>query len=176
MRLVHEQPVNAEFLERHRVVFLVRGRERFEFSFETFLGFFNFLHDAPIVRVGVFPFDLFQFLQLLLKETLLGFARKWDALETGVRDNDGIPIAGGDAAAKFPPVLRLEILFARDQDVRARIQHEQFAGELAEHVVGHGEHGLARQSQPFQFHRGSDLSVTSRSRLDGEILNHCSAS
>ena len=107
----------------------------------------------------MFPFDLFQFLQLLLEETLLGFARQRDALETGMRDDDGIPIAGGDAAEKFFPVLRLKILLARDEDVCARIQHEQFGRKLAEHVVGHGEHGLARQPQPLQFHRGGNHRV-----------------
>ena len=53
----------------------------------------------------------------------------------------------------FRRFLRLKILPTGDQDVRARIQCEQLGRELAEHVVGHGEHGLARQSQPFQFHR-----------------------
>jgi len=46
----------------------------------------------------MFPFDLFQFLQLLLEKPFLGFAGKRDALKTGVSDDDGIPIAGGDAA------------------------------------------------------------------------------
>ena len=107
VRLVYEDPVNAKFFEGQRVVFLVRGGEGFEFGLQPFFGFFQFLHQPPVVRVGVFPFDLFQFLQLLLEETLLGFAGQRDALETGVRDNDGIPIAGGDAAEKLLAVLRL---------------------------------------------------------------------
>ena len=76
-----------------------------------------------------------------------------------MRDNDGIPIAGGDAAEKFLAVLRLEILLARHEDVGARIQHEQFGGELAEHVIGNGEHGLARESQAFQLHRSGNHRV-----------------
>ena len=76
-----------------------------------------------------------------------------------MRDDDGIPIAGGDAAEKFLAVLRLKILLARHEDVCARIQHEQFGRELAEHVVGNGEHGLARQPQPFQLHRGGNHRV-----------------
>ena len=71
-------------------------------------------------------------------------------------------------ASQLPVAMRLksflrfcdlEILLARHEDVCARIQHEQFAGELAEHVIGHGEHGLARQAEPFQFHRGGNHRV-----------------
>ena len=74
VRLVHKEPVNAEFLKGQRVVFLVAGGKGFEFGFQTFFGLFQFLHQAPVVRVGVFPFDFFQFLQLLFEKTLLGFA------------------------------------------------------------------------------------------------------
>ena len=94
-----------------------------------------------------------------MKEPLLGFLGQRDSLKTGMRDDDGIPIAGGDAAEKFLPVLRFKILLARHEDVCARIQHEQFGRKLAEHVVGHGEHRLARQSQPLQLHRGGDHRV-----------------
>ena len=76
-----------------------------------------------------------------------------------MRDDDGIPIAGGDAAEQFFPVLRLEVFFARHEDVCSRIQHEQFGGELAEHVIGNGEHRLARQPQPLQLHRGGNHGV-----------------
>ena len=71
-------------------------------------------------------------------------------------------------ASQLPVAMRLKsffrfcdlkILLARHEDVCARIQHEQFGRKLAEHVVGHGEHGLARQPQPFQLHRGGDHRV-----------------
>ena len=74
MRLVHKQSVNAEFLKRQRVIFLVCRGEGFEFGFQSFFGLFEFLHQAPIIVVGMFPFDLFQFLQLLFEKTFLGFA------------------------------------------------------------------------------------------------------
>ena len=74
------------------------GGKGFEFGFQTFFRLFEFLHQAPVVRVGVFPFNFFQFLQLLFEKAFLGFTRQRDALEPGVRDDDGIPIASGDAA------------------------------------------------------------------------------
>ena len=83
----------------------------------------------------MFPPDHFQFVKLFLEKPLLRFTRKRDAFKPGVRDDDGIPIAGGDAAEKFLAVLRLEILLACGQDVCARIQRQQLGGELAEHVI-----------------------------------------
>ena len=56
-----------------------------------------------------------------------------------MRDDDGIPVAGGNAAEQFLAVLGLKIFLARHEDVRARIEHEQFGRELAEHVIGNGE-------------------------------------
>ena len=73
VRLVHKEPVNAEFLKSQRVVLFMTGGKCFEFGFQSFLGLFEFLHQSPIIIVCMFPFDLFQFIQLLLKETHLGF-------------------------------------------------------------------------------------------------------
>ena len=98
-------------------------------------------------------------MQLLLKEAPLSVFAQRNALKAGVRDDDGIPIAGGDAAEQLLAVLRLEIHFARDQDIRAVIKREQFGRELAEHVVGHGEHRLAGETKPLQFHRCCDSCV-----------------
>lgn len=70
--------------------------------------------------------DHLQLVKLFLEETLLRFARQRDALETGVRDDDSIPIARGDAAEKLLSALRLKILLACNQNVCARIQRQQF--------------------------------------------------
>ena len=76
-----------------------------------------------------------------------------------MRDDDGIPIAGGDAAEKFLAVLRLKILLAGGQDVCARIQRQQLGGELAEHVIGDDKHRLAGKAEPPRLHRGGDHRV-----------------
>ena len=74
-------------------------------------------------------------MKLLLEESFLRLPRQRDALETGVRDDDGIPLARGDSAEQLFPVLRLKVLLARNQDVRAGIQRQELGRELAEHVV-----------------------------------------
>ena len=148
LRFVHEQAIHAEFLESQRVVLLVLRGEGLQASLQSLLCPLDFLHQPAIRRVRVLAFDHFQLVKLFLEETFLRFACQRDAFETGVRDDDGIPIAGGDAAEQLLAVLRLEIYFARDQDVRAGIKREQFGRELAEHVVGHGEHRLAGETKP----------------------------
>ena len=153
MRLVHKQPVHAEFFKSQRVVFFVAGGEGFEFGFQPFLGLFNFLHQAPVVRVGVFAFNFFQFVQLLLEKA------SWVSRDSGMRSK---PECVTMTASQLPVAMRLKS-FLRfcasksslpgDEDVCARIQREQFGGKLAEHVIGNGKHRLAGQSQPLQFHR-----------------------
>ncbi len=159
MRLVHEQPVHAKFFKGQRVVFFVFGSQRLKFGFEPLLRLFKFFHQTAIGTVRVLALDHFQLVKLLLEKSFLGFAGKRDALKTGVSDDDGIPIAGGDAAEKFLAVLRLEILLAGGQDVCARIQRQQLGGELAEHVIGDDKHWLAGQAEPSRLHRGSDHGV-----------------
>ena len=86
----------------------------------------------------------------------------WDSgnlLEAGMGDDDGIPVARGDAAHQGLALLLLEILLGGHEDVRAGIERQQFGGELAEHVVGHGEQGLPGQAQAFQLHRCRDHGV-----------------
>ena len=107
----------------------------------------------------MFAHRFFQFIQLLLEKPKLGFLGQRNALKARMRDDHRVPISRGDAAEKFPAVFGFKVFLAGDQDVRARIQDEQLGRELAEHVIGHGEHGFASQPQPFQLHRGGDHRV-----------------
>ncbi len=163
LRLVHKKAVHAQFLERQRIVFPLFGGEGLQAGFQSLFCALKFLHEPPIAGVCVLQPDDFQLVQLLLEEPALGVLAQWNTLEAGVRDDDGVPIAGGNPAEQLLSVLRLEIHFARDQDVRALIKREQFGRELAEHVIGHGEHRFAGETKPLQFHRGGDHRV----RLSG---------
>jgi hypothetical protein len=75
MGLVHKQPVHAKFLKCQRVVFFSwLATKGFEFGFQPFLGLFNLLHDAPVVRARFCSrFHFFQFIQLFPEKTNLGF-------------------------------------------------------------------------------------------------------
>ena len=158
MRLVHEQAVHAEFLKGQRVVFLCSAAS-LKFGFEAFS-----LPSPVLSRAAGWnesacsPLDHFQLVKLLLEESFLRVR------ESGMRSKpecvtmtaSQLPVA---MRLKASSGLRLEILFAGDQDVRAGIQCQQFGRELAEHVIGNGEHRFAGEAQPFQFHRGGDHCV-----------------
>ena len=163
MRLVDEQAVHAEFLERQCIVFPVLGGECLQPGFQPLFRALKFFHQPPIAVVRVLKPDDFQLVQLFLEEPALSVLAQWNTLEAGVCDDNSVPIAGGDAAEQFLAVFRLEIFLTRDQDVRPGIKGEQFGRELAKHVVGHGEERLAGQTEPLQFHRGGDHRV----RLSG---------
>ncbi len=91
-----------------------------------------------------------------------------------MRDDDGIPISGGDSAEKLLAVLRLEILLAGGQDVRARIQRQQLGGKLAKHVIGDNKHRFAGQAEPPRLHRGGDHRVSfARTNNMGEQRVRC---
>ena len=103
--LVHEHPIHAEFLESQRVVFFVFSGERLQTGHQTFLGAFKLLYKATIRCARVFPANHLQLVQLFLEEPALRILGEGNPLEAGVRDDDGIPIPGGDPAEKFLPVL-----------------------------------------------------------------------
>ena len=46
------------------------------------------------------------------------------------------------------------------EEVCAGIERQEFRGKLSQHVVGDDEQGLARQTQPLQFHRGGHHRVS----------------
>ncbi len=88
MRLVHEQTINAQFFKGQGIIFLVRGGEGFQFGLQSLLRFFQFFHQAPVLRVGMFAPDFFQFLHLLPEKAHLGFLRERNAFKAGMRDDD----------------------------------------------------------------------------------------
>jgi len=81
VRLVHQQPVHAKFLQRSACcLFFMLGSQRLKFGFKPLLGFFKFLHQTAIGTVRVFPPDHFQLVKLLLEKPFPGVSR-----ESGMR-------------------------------------------------------------------------------------------
>ena len=101
-------------------------------------------------------FDHLQLVKLFLEEPFLRVLRQRNALETGVCDDDGVPIPRRDAAEQLLAIRRLEVLLAGDEDVRAWIERQQLSRELAKHVVWHGEQWLSRKAEALQLHRRCD--------------------
>ena len=132
------------------------GGEGLQPGLQPFLRAFKLLYQPAIGTIGVLAFDHLQLVKLFLEEPLLRVLGERDALEARVCDDDGVPIPGGDAAEELLSILGLKILFARNQDIRARIQRQQFGRELAKHVIGDDKQRLAGEAKPLQLHRGGD--------------------
>ena len=76
-----------------------------------------------------------------------------------MRDDHRVPVAGGNPAEQPCAFARLEVFLAGNENVRGRIQREQFRRELREHVIGHDEHRFRRQPEPLQLDSGCDHRV-----------------
>ena len=93
---------------------------------------------------------------MLLEELFLRFTGHGDFLKAGVRDDHGIPVAGGDATHERLALGLLKIDLRRHENVGARVKRQQFGRELAEHVIGHDEQRFPGKAEPLQLHRGGD--------------------
>jgi len=151
MCLVHKEPVNAEFFKRKCVVLFFAGRKQFQSGFQFFLGGFQLLHGAPVVAV---PFDLaqraIQVVGWLWKKSRRYFS------DIGIFSKPEwvtmicVPISRCDAAHQTRAACAFQNLpWSPPKMFRARIKHEQFGSELAEHMVRHGEHRLAASPSRF---------------------------
>ena len=84
----------------------------------------------------------------------LTLRRKGNPFELGLADDDCIVIARCNPCAELFPVVLLEILFRRDQDVRAGIQMQKFVRPLEGQMVRHNDHGFPAQAETFALHGG----------------------
>ena len=88
------------------------------------------------------------------RNSLLVLPRHADPLEAGVRDDDRVPVAGGDLGGQsLAPVLR-EVLLAGDEQLGVRVELQELAGELLEQVVGDDEQRLLDQPRLLHLHGG----------------------
>ena len=148
---IDEQPVDAEFLEGQRVVLLVPRRQELRVA-------------PPAVSCALSSSFTIRRLSSFARCSRMAISNSWIcSLKkcSWVSSDSGIlskPEWVTMTASQLPVamrlkscrrVLRLEILLARHENVCARIEHEQFGGELAEHVIGHGEQGL--RASPSRF-------------------------
>ena len=113
-----------EFLKRQYVVLPIVCGQFFELGFEPFLFPLQHFHRSRAVLLSLLFNRQCQFTQLSFEKLLLGRARHGNLLETGVGNDDRIPVPSGDAAHQRFALLLLKIVLSRNENVRARIQRE----------------------------------------------------
>ena len=148
MCLVHEQAVNAQFLERDHIVSR-RIQQLLELGLKRFLGTLHGLNGKALT-VGVFQlaYALGYFVNLVLQKPLLPLLGHGDLLKLAVANDYSVVVAGGYAGAEFLTVGLLEAFLRRDEDIRGGIEPEELARPLLGEVVRDNEYGLAAKSEP----------------------------
>ena len=129
MGLVHENPVNTQFLEGDNVILSALVIELFQSLLNAFSAAFHLLHGKIVAVVALqLPNAVQNFLLLLLQNELLPLLGHGDLLKLAVADDDGIVVAGGDPGAEPFPVFGFKILFGGNQNIGGRIQLQVFCG------------------------------------------------
>ena len=71
-----------------------------------------------------------------------------DALERRAGHDDRVPVAGGAAGHEGTAPFAFEVFALRREEFGLRVELEELAAELFEHVVGHHDRGLVHQAKP----------------------------
>jgi len=118
MRLVHKEPVNAEFFNVSGCPFFHR-QKHFQFGFQFLLGGFELLHRAPLSLSPFISRNAFSNSSSWLWKSRVGIFRITEFFQIQNGDDDGVPISRCDAAHQFAALVLFKILLGRRQNVRA---------------------------------------------------------
>ena len=140
-------------LESDHVIFTALVVELGQPCLQRFPGTLHLLDRVAfrLLRLGLF--DSFQdFLNLALQNSLLALHAHGDFLKLRVPDNDSVIVPGGNAAAKFLPVLGFKVFFRSNQDIGAGIELEPLRRPLLGDVVRHYDQRLGAKAQALHLH------------------------
>ena len=131
MCLVHEQPIDTQFLKCHNIVFATLIVKFIQLGLQHFSGAFHLL-DGKVVPTALLQItDAVQDLaQLFLQNGSLPFQRHRDFFQLGMPDNDGIIIAGGNPTTEFLAVFGLKVFLCGHQNIGRWVKLEILGGPL----------------------------------------------
>ena len=131
MRLVHKQPVYAEFLKGDNVVFAALVVQFFQLQFQILFQLLHLL-DGESLRPLLFRLDdsLRDFVNLFLQYCRLFLPAQRDFFKLRVTDDNGVIVARGDSGAEPLAIVRFKVPLCRNQDICCRIKLQKFACPL----------------------------------------------
>ena len=136
MRFIDIQPVNAELLKSHYVVFAFPGQELVQLCFKGFLGAFQLFDGKTLTAAGFdFRYTIGDFVNLFLKQTLLSLLRNRNTLELTVADYHSVIIPGRYPCTKLLAVSLFKVLLGGNKDVCRRIEAKELRRPLFCEVV-----------------------------------------
>ena len=126
--------IHAQLIEDQASVFFLLGQQIFQLLLPRRLLLLKCLGDIPAER-GLVDQQLLVLLDLLAEEALLEVAAHADPLEARLRDDDRVPVAGGDLRRQNLATLLGEVFLASHQELRIGVKLHELAAELFQHVV-----------------------------------------
>jgi hypothetical protein len=153
--LVAEHEVDARLLEGGAVVLLVGGGELSVARLEAGERRFEPL-DGQSFAGRQFGDRGAELLHPFSCELGSGGGGERDPLEARVSEHDRVPGAGCAPGDELLAARGRRVFAGGDEHARARVELEQLAGELVEHVVGHDERRLLDETEATLLHRRHD--------------------
>ena len=153
VRLVHIEHIHAQFLEGDNGVLVFVAVQLLQPRFQRLLRAFHLL-DGKAFAAGVFQLldAIHDLLDLCLQHFPLAFPGDGDALKLAVAHDDGVVVAGGDAAHESLAVLLLKVLSGRHQHLCRGKEAQELGGSLLRQVVRHGDQRLVAQADAYLLH------------------------
>ena len=151
LRLVHDDLVDADLLDRHHVVAAIL--DRFQPVGEALAHRLDALARRAVVVVGP-EFQRLVGVDLVRDHLPLEGGGHGDEPEGAVGDDDRVPARGCGAGQEAGALVLREVGLVGDQDAGGRVELQELARRLGEAVAGHDEHGLGDQAEPLLLHDG----------------------
>jgi hypothetical protein len=132
MSFVDEDVIDADFIEHQPVILLVLGQQVLQAFGPGRLLLFDGLDEVSVValRSGMFAQESVVFGDLFEQELLLVVARHADALETGMRRDDAVPLAAGDLGGQHLAAFAGEVFLGGDEQFCIGVELHELAGEV----------------------------------------------
>ncbi|AAL49571.1 unknown [Sinorhizobium phage PBC5] len=155
VHLVDIERIHAELVEGQPIVLFAGVEQPFHLGLEIVAPLRELGDVAAFLARGTTQRRdrVLKIVHLRLNEPCLILSIHADTAERRVRDNNRVPVSGGDASEQALAVLLLEILLSRRQDLGARVELDEIGAPLSHEVVGNHEHRLAGLSDASLFHR-----------------------
>ena len=153
MALINEKPVHAELLKRDHIILAALVVELGKPCLQGFPGALHLLDRVAfrLLRLGLLNAEQ-NLLDLALQNGLLALHTHGDFFKLRVPDDDGVIVPGGNAAAKFLPVLGFKVFLRGNQDIGAGIELQPFRRPLLGDVVRHHDQRLGAKAQTLHLH------------------------
>ena len=145
--------IDTQFLKGQDIILFLCVHQSFQLGLQLSLfGFQSFYREREVAILLCRNYAGFEVFNSFFNVFLLIFRRKRDHLKLRMTEDNSIVITGCNTRTERFPVLRTEIFFGRNKDIRAGIKLLKFCTPLLGQRLRHNDHRLVCQTEPPQLH------------------------